>query len=468
MPSTNGGWVRAPGDGATLDAVVIGAGFAGLVAAERLLAANRSVLLLEASDRVGGRARTDYSLGGGVPLELGAQMVHGRAAVTHGWIRREGLRTRPLPLTQRSRILVNRRIARYPWMALPFHPLVGLRATYDGFVRIPRTLDRIEAPDRSLEEFLAERPRHPATRLLVTLLHSHTYAADPDAIGIVGPGEEQRVASEPYGFRNFRLVEGYSALAERIAAPLGTHLRRNSPVTLVQRSATGVRVRTEGPNGGTQEYRARTAVVTVPLGVLRAGTISFDPPLPDDKRRAIERIAFGDAYALQLRVRGGTLRRRLGDFALVWGGTASTFFRPRVGLGENAEFVTAFTIGREARRRASLPDDEMVAVTLDEWNGILPPEVTLGTVEGHAVHRWPTDPWTRGAYSFFPPGVGLAERQALAAPVDDQLFFAGEATDTVGQSATVAGAIDSGNRAADEILGALQDPSVDGVGTPQP
>jgi monoamine oxidase len=204
------------------------------------------------------------------------------------------------------------------------------------------------------------------------------------------------------------------------------------------------------------EFRATAAILTVPLGVLRAGTIVFDPPLPAAKREAIDRIAFGDAYALQLRVRGGTWRRHLGEFALLWGGTASSFLRPQVGRMGSVDFVTAFTVGREARRRVAATGEDLVASTVAEWRDLLPAGVTLGTVEGFAVHRWPIDPWTRGAYSYLPPGVGLSERRALAAPVEDRLFFAGEATDVLGQSGTVPGAIDSGTRAAAEVLASIR------------
>lgn len=440
--------------GSDLDVVVIGAGFAGLSAALRLVGAGCRVAVLEASDRVGGRALTDYHLGGGIPLELGAQMVHGRTAVTHSWIAREGLRTRRLPLYQRSRIVVDRRVASFPWLALPFHPVAGVRAAYDGLVRLPRRIDAARAPDRSLDQLLQERPVRPATRLMVTILYAHAYAADPDAIGVMGPAEEYRGAREPYGFRNFQLIEGYSALVDRVAARLGPRIQRSLAVTEVQVTATGVRVRATGPGGLAREFRAAAGIVTVPLGVLKAGAITFDPALPAEKRAAIDRIAFGDAYALQLRVRGGTMRRRLGDFGLVWGGTPASFFRPHVALGAGPELVTAFTVGREARRRAGLGDDELVAATLAEWSEILSPDVTLGTVEGWAIHRWTTDPWVLGGYSFLPPGVSLAERRELAAPLDGRLFFAGEATDVAGQSGTVAGAIDSGSRAAEEFLAA--------------
>jgi monoamine oxidase len=80
------------------DAIVIGAGFAGLAAAQRLTRAGMNVIVLEARDRVGGRALTDYQLLPGVPLELGAQMVHGRHVITHAWLRQWGLHAAPLPL----------------------------------------------------------------------------------------------------------------------------------------------------------------------------------------------------------------------------------------------------------------------------------------------------------------------------------------------------------------------------------
>jgi monoamine oxidase len=391
----------------------------------------------------------------GIPVELGAQMVHGRSVVTHAWAAQAGLSVRPLPVHQRSRIVVGRRVGRFPWFGLPFHPAVGTRATWQGFRVIPRALAEYGGADAPLREFLDARQTPPAARALVDVLHAHTYATDPDSIGVRGPAEEEQLAEEPFGFRNFRLVEGYSALAERAAAALGRRIRRNSPVSEVALAGDGVEIRTEAtadvPAG---VVHARSVIVTVSLGVLQAGTIRFDPPLPPDKIAAIHRLGFGDAYALQLVVRGGTMRSRLGDFGVLWGDTATSFHRPRVGLGEPTEIVTAFTVGREARRRCGLDGSEMVASTVGEWDAIVPDGVTLGTVTAWSVRRWTVDRWTRGAYSFFPPGSGPVDRQTLAAPVDDRLFFAGEATDMTGQSATVPGAIRSGERAAEEILAA--------------
>lgn len=438
-----------------LDAIIVGAGFSGLAAAETLAAAGLRFRVLEASDRVGGRALTDYSLGSGVPLELGAQMVHGRTVVTHTWLQRFGLTTRPLRLNQHSRIVLDRQVGRYPWIAFPFHPVVGTKATLDGLYRIPKALERYSGPDRSLAEFLQERDASAPARAIVKLLNSHSYATDPDVLGVLGPGEEGRRATEPYGFRNFQVVEGYSTLANRISEHLGERIVRSAPVAKIERSADGVHVLlAAGARATPAEWRAKAAIVTVSLAVLRAGGIEFDPPLPNRKRTAIERIGFGDAYALQLRVRGGTMRERLGNFGVLWGGTNTSFRRPRIGTDTSEDFVTAFTVGREARRRAGLSDAELVGATIAEWESVVPSGVTLGTIDGMVVHRWTTDPWVQGAYSFLPRGIGLEERQELARSVDGQLFWAGEATDLEGHSATVAGAFSTGERAAGELLAA--------------
>jgi monoamine oxidase len=447
--------------GRVYDAAVVGAGFAGLAAARRLRSAGLDVVVLEASDRVGGRALSDYRLADGFPLELGAQMIHGRSVVTHAWARDAGLHVEPLKLHQRSRLVLGRRVGRYPWYAAPLHPVVGTRATLEGFRGVPRALAEYAGPDETLRAFLDRRGSPPAVRLLVDLFHAHTYSADADEIGVRGPADEERRASEPFGFRNFRLVEGYGALVRAVASSLGDRIRTNRPVVAIALGPEGVvlRTRTTGSDeGAEEEVRARWAVLTVPLGVLKAGVIRFDPPLSAEKQTAIARLGFGNVFALNLRLRGATVRQHLGDFGVLWGDTSTTFRRPVDRLSHGEEVLSAFTTGREARRRALLDDEGLVAATRAEWDTIAPAGASLGAVVGLAVHRWPSDPWVRGGYSFFPPGSGLDDRRTLAAPVDGRLFFAGEATDVDGASATVPGAIATGERAAEEVLAEFRTP----------
>ncbi|MFZ1022735.1 MAG: NAD(P)/FAD-dependent oxidoreductase, partial [Thermoplasmata archaeon] len=413
-------------------------------------------LVLEGRDRIGGRALTDYSRGPTCPLELGAQMVHGRSVATHAWIRETGVSVRPLPLMQRGRFAIDRKVARMPWMALPFHPVFGTRATLEGGILIPRRLNAYTGTDRSLAAWLAEAHSGPAARSLVDLMFAHVYAADADAIGVKGPLEEERAASEKFGYTNFQLCEGYSELIRRRAEPLRPWIQCGAEVRRIIFRESLVQVLWDRPTDGEPfELSTSAVIVTVPLGVLRAGTIVFDPPLSAAKQRAIERIAMGDAIAVHFWTADHPLRDRWGDFSMIWGDGASSFLRPRVGLGESQEIYTAFTAGREARRRAALEDGPLLEATIDELESILPAGSRVGPVVESVVHRWPLDPFAEGAYSYLPPGVGLTDRRDLAASEGGRIFFAGEATHFGGAASTVHGAIETGYRAADEALRTL-------------
>jgi monoamine oxidase len=435
------------------DVVIVGAGVAGLAAAERLVRAGRRILVLEGRDRIGGRAFTDYSRGPTCPLELGAQMVHGRSVATHAWIRETGLSVRSLPLMQRGRFAVDRKVARMPWMALPFYPGFGTWATFEGGFLIPRRLNAYAGTDRSLATWLADAHTGPAARSLVDLLFAHVYAADADAIGVKGPLEEERAAAEKFGYTNFQLREGYSELIRRRAAPLRPWIQTGAVVRRINFREPQVTVQWDRvADGATFELSTSAVIVTVPLGVLRAGTLAFDPPLSSAKQRALERIAMGDAIAVHFWTADHPLRDRWGDFSMIWGDGASSFLRPRVGLGEPQEVYTAFTAGREARRRASSDDAALLEATVAELESILPAGSRVGPVLGSVVHRWPVDPLAQGAYSYLPPGAGLADRRDLAAAENGRVFFAGEATHFRGAASTVHGAIETGYRAADETL----------------
>ena len=434
--------------------IVVGAGLAGLACAQRLTDASVDFLGLEAADRIGGRALTDHSLAA-APLELGALMIHGKRVVTHAWLSELGLRARRYPVFQKGRFLRNGRVARYPTMLLPFHPTFGPRAFYQGAVGVPRAMKRYGGPDLSLPEFLERVRALPGAREIVTLLRAHAANADPEETGVRGHAEEDRLAKEEFGYTNFQILEGYSELVGRRASPFQDRIRLNARVVAVRRGPNGVRLDVV-EDGEVVEYRAKRAVITLPLGVLKAEAVAFDPPLPETKKEAIRAIGFGAAMTVLIRLRGGNLVKRLGDFALLWGSTASTFHRPFVGLDNRPEVITAFVVGREARIRATMGDQEVVDSTLAELARILPSRAEAGTAEAWRIARWPTDPLIRGGYTFLPVNAGVAHRRDLAAPVDGVLFFAGEATHTEGEPATAHGAIETGYRAAGEVLDSLK------------
>ncbi len=437
------------------DVVVIGAGVSGLACAQRLHEAGVDFLVLEAANRVGGRVQTDYALGGGRPFEIGALMIHGKRVVTHAWLREFGLHARPLPTTKRARFWRNGRVERLPLGANVFHRTIGLRAFYQGAFTLPKRFAAYDGPDLSLAEWLDRQDALPGAKLLVNLLYAHAAAADPDALGVLGPAEESSLADEEFGYSNFQVVEGYDAVLARRSAPFLERVRLNTRVGAVHRDALGVRLETRS-DGRSEEIRARKVVVTLPLGVLKSSSVAFDPPLPPEKRAAIRAIAFGDAMIILLRFRGDNLVERLGDFGLLWAEGPTSFHRPYVATKNPFPVLDGFLVGREARRRAALSDAELRDVTLEELRASVPPSVHLGEVDAFTCSRWPLQPFVQGGYSFLPPGATVQHRRDLAAPVDGVLFFAGEATNTAGESATIHGAIETGYRAASEVIQSLR------------
>jgi monoamine oxidase len=437
------------------DAIVVGAGPAGLACAERLHQAGLDVAVLEARDRVGGRIWTNTSLLPGTPTEMGALMIHGRYVATHRWAAEAGLTVQRYPTTQGARLVCSGAVSSTLRFPLPRPGPFGPRAFLQGLRGIPNALDRYAGPETTFAELLDHGSYRTAGRRLFELMHVHTWAADAEEIGLLATREETALSQEPFGFRNYRIREGYSALARTKARSLGDRVRLGVRVERIRWG--GALVTVEGRDQVSGEALARfgeRVVVTVPLGVLRAGSIVFDPELSEAKRRAIRVLGFSRAVSVAMRLHGSTLRRRLGRFILLWGGAASSFLRPSFDAATTDDVLVAFTVGHEAVRRAELSDRELLDATLEELRAIVGGSAEVGTCVGHAVARWVTDPLVLGAYSFPAPGSHPSDRRALATTEGGRLFFAGEATHYAGESATVHGAIETGWRAADEVLAA--------------
>jgi monoamine oxidase len=229
-------------------------------------------------------------------------------------------------------------------------------------------------------------------------------------------------------------------------------------------------VSARSPHGGPlPALRARAALVTLPLGVLQArppapGAVAFDPPLPAGKRAAISRLAMGNVVKLVVR-----FRERLGEgpfaavprdasFLHVPGAPVPTWWR--FGSGDHAclvGWVAGPAADRFAARHAGphAPAVRLRAGLAGLAQALrVPVRALLAAVEDARGFDWASDPYARGAYSWIPVGA-TASPAELAAPLAGCLFFAGEATDLIGDPGTVQGALATGVRAAAEIVSAL-------------
>lgn len=408
---------------AEVDAVVVGAGAAGVGAARRLVEHGLRVAVLEARGRVGGRAWT-VSLGGH-PADLGCAWLH--SADRNPWTK----------LAEGYGFAVNRELPDWGWRYVRERQLDGreFRAREHTFDRLWEAIDgEEESVDRPLSEVLpADDPWLPA----IGAVSSYISGAEPEALSLV---DLQRYADSRI---NWRVVEGYGRLVERHADGLPVTL--GTPVEAIDWSGPGVRVATAR---GT--LRASAAVLTVPASLLADGSIRFAPALPTARLAAVAGLPMGHVAKLYLGVEGQPFglapdRKVLGSPRRL--ATALYHLLP---LGRPlAEAYWGGTAALELER-AGL--DAMSDFALQELAGLFGADVRRH-LRPVGASAWAADPWSKGAYSYARPG-GADGRAVLAEPLADRLFFAGEAC-SLDSYSTAHGAYLTGIAAADALRATL-------------
>ena len=409
------------------DVIVIGAGAAGLAAADELARRGRHALVLEARERVGGRCWTRRMPGLEIPVELGAEFVHGEAKVTHALLKKAGLSV--VDSVREQRFLDHGRLR-----------------SIDGFMearraaRLAADLDR----DVSFAAFLA-RLRLPArTKDFARMMVEGFDAADPWRVSTHSIAEEW--SGGELGDSQPRPQRGYGALLGWLANAIvanGGELRLGALVSNVRWKPGAVMV--SGKFLGERfTARAKHAIVTLPLGVLQAGPLRFP-----EKRAALRKLASGPVIRVAMRFHRPFWEKRAPGVAF-FHSSAAPFPTCWTPLPMRAPLLTAWAGGPKAARLTGSPVRKLVDAALTSVESLFGngPRALLAAAY---VQDWMHDPYSRGAYSYVLVG-GMGAREELAAPLAGTVFFAGEATESE-EAGTVAAALRSGVRAAREALG---------------
>src|SRR3989449_2300798 len=413
--------------------VIIGAGVAGLTAARELAAAGARVLVLEARDRLGGRVMTHHAAEG--PVELGAEFVHGAFPETLGVVQEAGLRLREVGGGAPGRT-------------------AGRPVGADFFSAMDRLLGlaSVGAADESFQQLVERVDVDAEIKAQALRLVEGYHAADPARISVQSLIRNTAADERPGGDRQFRFAEGYDSLVTAILQRVDPRLcdvRCNVVATVVEWRPKRVLIRTSAG----AEFTAPQAIITVPLGVLKAGAIHFTPAL-NGKEQALRALEMGAAARVSLCLGSevwATQERLSTDGFLLTGDPPF----PAWWVSRPPPFpvVTGWAGGPHARALAGLSEAQRVRVALDALTGVLgmdPARLDQG-LRGGFSHDWQADPFSRGAYSYAAVGGSVAGEE-LGAPLDGTLFFAWEATESDGQIATVHGAIASAQRVAKEVL----------------
>ena len=419
------------------DILIVGAGIAGLSAAQTLKKWGYRVTILEARSRVGGRIFTSREWQD-APLDLGASWIHGVSGNPIAELAKEnGIKTVETDYDNHWIYKANGdELTNTEYNA--FEEYEGLIEEY-----IAEAIEELD-DDISLKSlvesvFREEELSAEEKKIFLYLLNSvveHEYAADISEFSVFAFNE-----GEEFGGEDVIFPQGYDQIIDILSA--GLDIRLNEVVTRVDYGDSGVRIQTN-----TATYESDRALITVPLGVLQRGDIQFSPTLPADKQDAINSLGMGLLDKLYLRFpnifwdKGADMLGYLGDKTGEWAEWLN------IAHYTDEPILLGFNAGSFARTVENWTDEQIVesamSVLRDIYGSNIPDPLDW------QITRWAKDPFSWGAYSFLKPGTSGKTLKTLAQPVDGKLFFAGEATSNDYQ-ATVHGAYLSGIRAAEEI-----------------
>lgn len=432
------------GNGSPADKVlVVGAGIAGLTAANALAAAGVAVELLEGRERVGGRIWTADFAGGAV--DLGAAWIHGPDGnPTACLLRDHGIEWRAAEVADASISVWD---AGNGPLSGPELLNVFLSAQVDFEAKAPSLLAALgprasvaDAVRRYLDDQgSAGDARRYAEFALLQGSFELFYGGRADDISLA-----EAYGDSGFSGGNMFPVGGYRRLVDLLAD--GLTIRTGETVRRIAVDGDGVRVDTDRAR-----HRGSHVIVTLPLGVLRAGSVAFEPGLPPAKRGAIDRLAMAPFEKIVLSFpRAFWLEQRRRSFVYISAtyGELPAYFDLTRYTGSPA--LLCFYAGAWSATAATMSDGALVGREMEILRemfgaGIPEPEGVLRT-------RWADEPFSRGSYSYVPVGATLRDMDVLGEPVGDRLLFAGEAT-VPEYYGTVTAAYLSGLREARRLLG---------------
>jgi monoamine oxidase len=424
--------------------IIVGAGVAGLAAGRRLAESGKTVTIVEARNRIGGRIYTHRS--GNQMFELGAEFVHGRPPDLWELIREANLRTEEMDGEQ---------------ICYENGDLTKCGSGWEHDLELLEQLKTRTEIDCSFADYLDQHKVEGTRRQHLVSYIEGFNAADHRVIGVAALGKQQAAEDKIDGDKIFRVCGGYSQVPEFLAAKVlsaGGRIILNTQVQSIAWKRGEVEL-TCSVRDEIERINANRAVITLPLGVLQQGSVKFLPS-PQHILQTAHSLRMGHVRRIDLLFQerfwatwqDRTPHLQLEELSFLFAFTEipSTWWTQ---LPSRNAHLTGWVGGPRADTLADLNEHELgtkVCEVLARLFKANPEQLHSLLLECHS-HDWQRDPLSFGAYSYVPTGA-ISAPDRMTEPVENTLYFAGEHTDTTGHWGTVHAALRSGVRAARQIV----------------
>jgi monoamine oxidase len=446
------------------DVVIIGAGAAGLYAADMLQSKGIKVTILEASSRVGGRMRTLKSsdkpsssllftspspLSSDFPSELGAEQIIGSDSVWNKIIGQLDLSTVGLDINADNYFLDN---------AFVENDVAQADSDFMAAKNFLESLPSYSGNDGSVQQVIEAAGINSRVHAILNSWIGNQYGTSNQVLGIksIAEGLNKLIRDK----KKFLLMDHpmQDALLSKFSnvVPL---VQVNKEVKSID--YTGSKAIVSGntilSGGGVEAFtiEASKVIVTVPVSILKTGDITFNPALPSSKLAALENLEMDSSLRVLLDFKMNFWGSSSG---FLYGGAASPeYLNAGIGRSESSKTLSLTVNGSKAAEFSALGKD-VIPMLLDEMDGVFGGKASLNVRTDlndniiSVIQDWSKEKYIRGGVSYVKPGGSNQDRTNLATSLNSTIFFAGEATDSGGESGTINGALLSGERAANEII----------------
>ncbi len=438
---------------------IIGAGAAGMYAADILNAKGIKVFVLEASNQMGGRIRSlrnqsnyqdlygqdsPLEFGSDFPIELGAEAYFGSDSIWGKSVQNQNTPTLELSSVGTHRYVIENLVKTgADW---------GSDADFNAVQNFVNNLPNFNGSEQSVQQAAGVSARAQA---LLNAQAGNFFGSNSDRIGVkllsqalhsrTHDGKWMLLRANPmqdFFLSRFSLITSLVQLEKAVAS--------------INYSGDVVTIRDKSGN----EYQANKVIVTVPLAVLKSGGISFNPPLPSENASALNKFGMDASFRAVIDFK----KNFWGDDAgYIWGGTVAPQYL-NTGVGRSEFYRTlSFTINGEAAASLStMSRDQQINAILAEMDAIYAGQASLFVRKDlisdkpiTAIKDWTKEEYIQGGVSYPLVTTSSTDRENLGKSINNKIFFAGEATDFSGDAGTINGALASAERVAREVIDSI-------------